>query len=714
MKQGKRVLGAFLAAAVLLVTTPAVAMEKSLWTDYYSVQSQYTKVEEETKLYYLYNETAQTYESDGYYTIASGEPFTVTNRADSGYVFVYYEAYTKQEKPLLLPISETEERDFEGEYICYHDGLTEQHYLNQDGGWSVLEGIIDAGTVGVSEPESYANDFLGKMINPGESVTFTLPDDGTDTIYLLWIWYNDPATGDYKWQYSEFKNEGAGTANPAQPSQPSQTVSSGSPADGLNGQSGKWADFNEDVYDTVTFISTVKNAQVNGFTWPSGGTVLLKVSSSTYTLAGSKPNCIGIAIPAGLVVDIYKYYQSAGMTEPVYELLGHFDTTNGEAYTIGSGSASKGLNGNICDGSQFKESVYDSVIGVIDLLNGKASWPSSGAVLLKENGIGWTTSILENVTIPAGLVVDFYKYSKPLGSDKNDYTYRLVAHFDTTDGQPYTVDAGSHTTGSMYDQWGDVRNVYTPGTPSASYSNSYTDVAPSAWYYHPVMTLTEGGLLNGYGGGLFGPDGPLTKGQVSILVTRLVGNKVVGDGESYASYSDNTPATRAFAAIWYAGRLSSSGGSALLTFYETSLAKDAGGLIYSISSDGRLGSMWHAVYDNWRANLAAGKNIDYISSIDELPDAAEISRWIDENWEQMASILHTNAPTVGGQPDNRTVKEKTVDACETAICRAYNLGMISGVDDKGTFDPYGTLTRGQLAQMLYNMGWVEEGVLSYN
>ena len=124
--------------------------------------------------------------------------------------------------------------------------------------------------------------------------------------------------------------------------------------------------------------------------------------------------------------------------------------------------------------------------------------------------------------------------------------------------------------------------------------------------------------------------------------------------------------------------------------------------------------MWGAVYDNWRASLAAGKDIQYIASIDELPDASEIRRWIDENWQQMANILHTNAPTVGGRPDNRTVKEKTADACEEAICRAYNLGMISGVDSSGTFDPYGTLTRGQLAQMLYNMGWAEKGILSYN
>ena len=69
----------------------------------------------------------------------------------------------------------------------------------------------------------------------------------------------------------------------------------------LNGESGKWANFDESVYDAVGWISDVKNDQ---FDWPSNGTVLLKESSSTYTLTGSSPNCIGITIPAGLKVDI--------------------------------------------------------------------------------------------------------------------------------------------------------------------------------------------------------------------------------------------------------------------------------------------------------------------------------------------------------------------------------------------------------------------------
>ena len=36
------------------------------------------------------------------------------------------------------------------------------------------------------------------------------------------------------------------------------------------------------------------------------------------------------------------------------------------------------------------------------------------------------------------------------------------------------------------------------------------------WCYDAVMTLTEGGLLNGYGNGKFGPNDNLTRAQVSL------------------------------------------------------------------------------------------------------------------------------------------------------------------------------------------------------
>lgn len=373
----------------------------------------------------------------------------------------------------------------------------------------------------------------------------------------------------------------------------------------LNGDSGKWSQFNETVYDAVGFISDAKNDK---FDWPSSGTVLLKENSSTYTLAGSKPNCIGITIPAGLKVDIYKY--SGG--SDTYTLLGHFDTTDGKSVTINAGSTS-GNTGN---------------------------------------------------------------------------------SNSTTSG---------NTSSTAKKEWNDVRKTFTPRVTSDTYNNSYIDVPETMWCYNAIMSMTDGGLLAGYGNGKFGPNDPLTRAQVSIIFTRTLGNTPGGNGDllGYASYKDNAVASRAFAAIWFAGRLENRGGKVFLTSNELSLVENSGGLI--ANRVGQVASMYQPVYDCWRASLNAGKDpATYITSLDELPDGDEIRQWIAENWELMGKVLLIQHG-----------EDVVTEACENAILRAYNLGLIGGVDDKGTFDPYGALTRGQMAQICWNMGWTEAGCLSY-
>ena len=251
--------------------------------------------------------------------------------------------------------------------------------------------------------------------------------------------------------------------------------------------------------------------------------------------------------------------------------------------------------------------------------------------------------------------------------------------------------------------------VFTVGTPSTSYSNAYTDVPTSMWCYHPVMTLTEGGLLAGYGGGKFGPNDSLTRAQTAIIFTRLVGNQPGGNVLGYEIFEDNTVASRAFTAIFYAGRLEESlgGGSTTLTQTETATLKDAGsvngGMLTQISSSGKFGITTNAIYDAWYSSVAAGRDVTPITSVDDLPDGDDIHKWIDENYEIMGKVLIMKSAT----------KEQIIAACERAICRAYNLGMIGGVDSEGTFNPYGALTRGQISQILYNVGWTYEGGLDY-
>ncbi|HIU43011.1 MAG TPA: S-layer homology domain-containing protein [Candidatus Ventrousia excrementavium] len=385
------------------------------------------------------------------------------------------------------------------------------------------------------------------------------------------------------------------------------------------------------------------------------------------------------------------------------------------AYAADTGA----LNGESGSWSQFDKGVYDVVVSS-STFKGTFEWPDSPSkvcVTASATNPSYTIAKFNGITIPAGMIVDIYKYS---GSAD---TYTLLGHFDTTDGKSITIgkdtstagNSGSNSTskpsnsGTIEEDWGNVRKTYHPGQTAKPYSNSYTDVASNAWYYDAVMTMTEGGLLAGYGNGKFGPDDALTRTQLAIISGRLIGFSRDYDywtSGKYATDLFTVNADRAYTAIYLMNRTETIGGTTSLTEYETALAKDAGGLCYNIASNGKLtlGSMWTAVYDNWRAGLAAGKQINYRTSIDEFPDADAIHKWIEENYAIVNQCLDLQY----------TSKERLVDFCERMILRAYNLGMIGGVDDKGTFDPYGNLTRAQASQMLFNMGWTYEEVVRYN
>ena len=386
-----------------------------------------------------------------------------------------------------------------------------------------------------------------------------------------------------------------------------------------------------------------------------------------------------------------------------------------------------GLNGDSGAWSEFDQSIYDVTVSSSSFKSSNFEWPSSGSVLVRASGTNWSASDFDGITVPAGIVLDIYQYAG--GSTDS---YKLLVHVDTTDGTPETIGSSSSNTGTSSnsgtvnrpsqapnnsgnsgnsstssEDWGEVQKVFTPGTPSASYDNYYTDVPSTYWAYHPIMTLTSGDLLAGYGNHLFGPNDTLTKEQLDIIRTRI------HDADYPVSASGNKAfASRAYAVILLSEDMVT-GGSHTLTTYESSIIRDSGisgGLVYSLAQNDKaaIGSMWQCVYDNWRASLAAGRSTDYIASVDELPDADKIHQWIEENWKEMSDLLNINNPA-----KYASVHDRTVATCEQAICRAYNLGMVSGYDSAGSFGPYNNLTRAQLSQMLYNMGWIEAGCLDY-
>ena len=381
-----------------------------------------------------------------------------------------------------------------------------------------------------------------------------------------------------------------------------------------------------------------------------------------------------------------------------------------------------GLNGESGKWSEFDQSIYDVTVSSSSFKSSNFEWPSSGSVLVRASGTNWSASDFSGITVPAGIVLDIYQYAG--GSTDS---YKLLVHVDTTDGTPETIGSSSSNSGNSSNSgttnnagtsnkpsnsnssstsskdWGEVEKVFVPGTPSSSYDNYYTDVPSTMWAYHPIMTMTEGNLLAGYGNHLFGPNDTLTKEHLYIIMARLVDYSTAGNGNKEA-------ASRAYSVILLSDYIAK-GGVTTLTAYETDIARASGvsgGLLVDLSSNGVIGTMWQGVYDNWRASLTADRSTDYIASLSEIPDADNIHKWIDENWEEMADLLNINNPGAYASRYDRTVA-----TCEQAICRAYNLGMVSGYDSAGTFGPYDTLTRAQLCQMLYNMGWINSGCLDY-
>ena len=74
------------------------------------------------------------------------------------------------------------------------------------------------------------------------------------------------------------------------------------------------------------------------------------------------------------------------------------------------------------------------------------------------------------------------------------------------------------------------------GSPAPTQECTYTDCHPNAYYARAVAWGTEQGILNGYGGNLFGPDDPITREQLAAMLYRYAGNPAP-DG-TLESFSD--------------------------------------------------------------------------------------------------------------------------------------------------------------------------------
>lgn len=80
------------------------------------------------------------------------------------------------------------------------------------------------------------------------------------------------------------------------------------------------------------------------------------------------------------------------------------------------------------------------------------------------------------------------------------------------------------------------------GRPAVTGSGSFSDLADGAWYTDAVTWAASKGIVDGYGGGLFGPDDNITREQLASILYRYAqarGDDVsVGEDTNILSYSD--------------------------------------------------------------------------------------------------------------------------------------------------------------------------------
>lgn len=176
----------------------------------------------------------------------------------------------------------------------------------------------------------------------------------------------------------------------------------------------------------------------------------------------------------------------------------------------------------------------------------------------------------------------------------------------------------------------------------------FNDIEDGEWYYNAVMSLAYNGIVQGYGMDMFGPNTNLTYGHFCKIIERL---KSFPEGEPTSDY-------------W--------------AYNAIKICIDRG----YIKS---LGDIYSVNYD------------------------VEISREVAISGMFLAKYGFIN-DILGVSPENIPDYEDISDEYKDIISKAYAVGIINGVDEKGTFLPKKTLTRAEACQIFYNAGWTSPEV----
>ena len=87
------------------------------------------------------------------------------------------------------------------------------------------------------------------------------------------------------------------------------------------------------------------------------------------------------------------------------------------------------------------------------------------------------------------------------------------------------------------------------GTPAVTGTDAFTDTLDNMWYSDAVLWASQRELVSGYGGGLFGPDDPVSREQMTTILWRYAGSPAA-DGANSFTDKDAIAAYAAAAVDW--------------------------------------------------------------------------------------------------------------------------------------------------------------------
>ena len=178
---------------------------------------------------------------------------------------------------------------------------------------------------------------------------------------------------------------------------------------------------------------------------------------------------------------------------------------------------------------------------------------------------------------------------------------------------------------------------------------AFSDLDPSTWYHDGVHYVLASGMMQGYGDGVFVPDGTASRAMTAQILWNMEGRPEAKNGAAFADVAEDA---------WYAGAVRWASGAGIIT--------------------------------GW-TDAAGEQRFD--------PDAA-VTR------EQFAAMLYRYAKMHGdGFEGTWSFPLDFPDAGDAAqwayepLCWMVMRGVVNGMD--GKLNPQGSATRAQIASMLY-------------